>query len=68
MDIENAEQIVENIKKDKIKIEIVSTDVPSPFALNLIAQGYMDAIKMEDRLEFIKRMHEAVLNRINLKK
>ncbi|MEM4346962.1 MAG: ATP-dependent helicase [Candidatus Altiarchaeota archaeon] len=64
MDIENAEKIAEMIKKGEIKIETISTDIPSPFALNLIAQGYMDVIKMEDRLEFIRRMHEAVLKRI----
>jgi len=64
MDIENAEKILEKMKNEKIKIETIATDIPSPFALNLIAQGYMDVLKMEDRLEFIRRMHDAILKRI----
>ncbi len=64
MDVENAERILSQIKDDKIKIDIISTEIPSPFALNLIAQGYMDVLRMEDRLEFIRRMHEAILMEI----
>jgi ATP-dependent Lhr-like helicase len=64
MDINHAEEVVNSIRNGKIKIETISTEVPSPFAFNLIAQGYMDVLKMEDRLEFIRRMHEAVLRRI----
>lgn len=64
MDLENAEKIVTLIKEGRIKIETISTEIPSPFALNLIAQGYMDVLKMEDRMEFIRRMHEAVLKKI----
>jgi ATP-dependent Lhr-like helicase len=41
--------------------------IPSPFALNLIAQGYMDVMKTEERREFIKRMHQAVLMKIKEK-
>jgi ATP-dependent Lhr-like helicase len=64
MDVENAELILNQIKENKINIETISTEIPSPFALNMIAQGYMDVIRMEDRLEFIRRMHEAILMRI----
>jgi hypothetical protein len=49
----------------KIKVEEVHTEVPSPFAFNLVMQGYVDILKMEDRLEFLKRMHESVLDRIS---
>jgi len=64
MDVEHAGMIMDGVKNGEIKIETISTDIPSPFAFNLIAQGYMDIMKMEDRLEFIRRMHEAVLARI----
>jgi ATP-dependent Lhr-like helicase len=67
MDVENASKVLDGIRSGKIKVETVSTDIPSPFALNLIAQGYMDYMKMEDRLEFIKRMHQATLLRIRRK-
>jgi len=68
MDVENAERILNQIKDNKIKIDTIATEIPSPFALNLIAQGYMDVLRMEDRLEFIRRMHEAVLMRIETDK
>jgi len=67
MDLEHAELIMDRIKKGEIKVETISTDIPSPFAFNLIAQGYMDIMRMEDRLDFIRRMHEAVLMRISKK-
>jgi ATP-dependent Lhr-like helicase len=64
MDTEHAEQVINAVKEGKIKIETIETAIPSPFALNLIAQGFMDVIRMEDRMEFIKRMHQAVLLKI----
>lgn len=67
MDTQHAGQIIDAIREDRIKIEAIETTIPSPYALNLIAQGYMDVIRMEDRMEFIKRMHQAVLMKIKEK-
>ncbi len=67
MDVDNAELVLKGVEEGKIKVEEISTTVPSPFAFNLIIQGYADILKMEDRLEFIKRMHEMVLAKISLK-
>jgi len=67
MDIENAEKIVKMFEDKKIKIEEVRTNVPSPFAMNLVLQGYIDFLRIEDKLEFIKRMHNMVLAKIALK-
>ncbi len=64
MDIKNAENELRKLHSKKTAVKIIATDVPSPFSLNLIARGYMDVIKMEDKLEFIRRMHKAVLDRI----
>jgi len=64
MDIENTRKILEQWKKGRIKVKLIATDIPSPFALNLIARGYTDILKMEDKLEFIRRMHTAVLKEI----
>ncbi|MFH1450488.1 MAG: ATP-dependent helicase [archaeon] len=65
MDIKNAKKILEQMEKGKIQIKIIATDIPSPFALNLVARGYTDILKMEDRLEFIRRMHKAVRDRVS---
>ncbi len=64
MDIESAKKVIKEINGEEIKIKTISTDIPSPFAFNLIARGYMDVLKMSDRMEFIRRMHQAVLERI----
>ncbi|MFH1711103.1 MAG: ATP-dependent helicase [Nanoarchaeota archaeon] len=67
MDIENTKVILELIESGRIKLEYKDTDLPSPFSLGLIMQGYSDLVKMEDRVEFLKRMHLKVLERIGEK-
>ncbi|MBU2496470.1 MAG: ATP-dependent helicase [Nanoarchaeota archaeon] len=64
MDIENAKYILDEISKNKIKIEKMNTEVPSPFAFNLITQAHADLLRIEDKIEFLKRMHKEVLKRI----
>ncbi|MBM3233566.1 ATP-dependent helicase [Candidatus Pacearchaeota archaeon] len=65
MDIENSKIVLRWIEENKIKIEYKTTSLPSPFSLGLIIQGYSDLIKMEDRIEFLKRMHKLVMGKIN---
>lgn len=65
MDIIHAKEIIEKIENEKIKIEERFTELPSPFAFNIILQGYSDILKMEERREFIKRMHALVMEHIN---
>ena len=64
MDIENTKLVLELIKDGKIKIDKVHTSLPSPFALNLVMQGYSDLLKIEDKLKFLKRMHEEIIKEI----
>ena len=68
MDIDDAQKVIEGIEKGNIKIEEITTAVPSPFAFNLIAQGVSDMLKIEDRVEFLRRMHRNVLAKIGMKK
>jgi len=67
MDVKNADAILQQIKTGKTYVKEIETKIPSPFALNLIARGFSDIIKMEDRLEFIKRMHQMTLAKIGQK-
>ena len=64
MDIKNTEQVVKWINNGRIKIEKIESKIPSPFALNLVLQGYSDLLKMEDKIEFLKRMHAEVIKEI----
>lgn len=66
MDIQHATQVIEWIEEGKLELKEVATDIPSPFALNLITMGYTDIMKMEDKIAFLKRMHDMVLAKIAL--
>ncbi len=64
MDLDNAKKILEDIESEKIEIKEITTRIPSPFAFNLILQGYVDIMKIEDKVEFLRRMHTMVLAKI----
>jgi len=68
MDIKNAKKIIELINDKKIKIKEIQTKLPSPFSFELALQGYLDVMRVEDRMEFLKRMHEQVMASIGAKK
>lgn len=67
MDIKNAKLVLEKIKNREIELKQIHTQIPSPFAFNLITQSYTDILKMEDKLEFLKKMHNIILAKISLK-
>ncbi len=67
MDRKNAKQIFKNLKSGNVEIETINTKIPSPFAFNLVTQGYTDILRMEDKIEFIRRMHQMVLAKIGKK-
>jgi ATP-dependent helicase Lhr and Lhr-like helicase len=64
MDIEKAEEVLEWIKDGRIKVEKIDTELPSPFGLNLVLQGYSDLMRIEDKINFLKRMHQEVMQSI----
>jgi len=68
MNIHEAQQVLGWIKEKKLKIDTITSDIPSPFALNLVVQGYADLMRMENKILFLKRMHEKVMERIEKKK
>ncbi len=67
MDTQNAKLVLDWIKEGKTKVEVIHTNLPSPFALSLILQGYADLLKIEDKIEFLKRMHKEHLKEIGEK-
>jgi ATP-dependent Lhr-like helicase len=64
LDIDRAKEVIDWLKKGKIKTEVISTEVPSPFAHNLIVLGEADIILMEDRKKRLLDLHEAIMRRI----
>lgn len=67
MDIKSAEKVIARIKDGTIKVEHIVLDSPSPFAFNVFAMGRADTIKMENRIDFIRRMHFRVMEKISKK-
>ncbi len=67
MDLENAKKVIKAINENKIKISKTEVKSPSPFAFGLYVQGISDILKMEERLAFVKRLHENVLSEIKNK-
>ncbi|MBS3134840.1 ATP-dependent helicase [Candidatus Woesearchaeota archaeon] len=67
MDINNLKLILEKIEKKEIEIKEIYTQIPSPFAFNIALQGRTDMLRMEDRVKFLRNMHNLVLAKISLK-
>lgn len=61
MDIANCLKIVKAIENKEMKLKVIQLGLPSPFAINLFIQGYSDVLRMEERLEFIRRLNEQIL-------
>lgn len=61
MDVAHAVELLKKIEDGRIGFKIVRTPLVSPFGLNLLTQSHADFIKMEDRIAFLKRMHELQL-------
>jgi len=57
MDLANTTRVLDWIKNKKIKIERKNTKVVSPFAINLLLASHSDVIRLEDKIEFIKRVY-----------
>ncbi len=62
MHVDEALDYMEKLRKRRIIIEV--PEVPSPFAFNLVALGAKDVVMVEDRREFIRKMHERLLKRV----
>ena len=67
MDVENAEKVIQWIANEEMEIKVINTVIPTPFAFNLVSQGYLDVLNQNDKAEFTKRMHKAVLDKIKSK-
>ena len=64
MDVENALKVIEWVASEEMEIKTIDTVIPTPFAFNLVSQGYLDVLNQNDKAEFTKRMHKAVLDKI----
>lgn len=68
MDLKHAKEIIKKIENKNIQIKEIETNIPTPFGFNLALMGVMDILKIEDRMEFLRRMHKNVLVKSSLRK
>jgi ATP-dependent Lhr-like helicase len=68
MDIKNATKVLAELENKKIEIKEIQTKIPTPFAFSLVLQGYIDILKVDDKVEFLRRMHRLVKAKIELEK
>jgi ATP-dependent Lhr-like helicase len=64
MDINNTKLVLEAIKQGKLGVKVLEVKMPSPFSINLILQGHSDLLRVEDKQDFLKRMHQMHLKEI----
>ncbi|MCD6481092.1 MAG: ATP-dependent helicase [Thermoplasmata archaeon] len=64
MEIDNAEKIVKEVEKGKVRVVIDRRNVPSPFSFNIVAVGASDVVLMEDRKKMIRELHKEVMEAI----
>ncbi len=67
MDIEKTKQVLKWIKNKDVQLSYHTVKIPSPFSLNLILQGHLDLMKIEDKQDFLQRMHKVYIDEIKKK-
>ncbi len=67
MDIENTKKVLNRIESGELEIKTDHSRLPSPFALHLLLEAHMDLMKIEDKQDFLKRMHQVYQNEIDKK-
>ncbi|MDG6220448.1 MAG: hypothetical protein QCI38_03260, partial [Candidatus Thermoplasmatota archaeon] len=65
MDLEHAREVLEMIENGQREVVCLSySDVPSPFAHNVVLAGISDIVLMEDRSTLLRELHRRVLEKI----
>ncbi len=64
MDVAHAREVVRMLASGQVRVDERSPDLPSPFAFAMAMHSYTDLLKMEDRVEFVRRLHELVVKEI----
>ncbi len=64
MDLPHARLVLERMEKGDADIEIISQEIPSPFAQNVLLSGVSDIISMEDKSALLREFHKKLLEKI----
>ncbi len=58
MDLEHAKEAQKILRQADVLFKEVT--IPSPFAMNIIMQGYNDILRATDKQEFVRKMYELI--------
>ncbi|MGQ0796950.1 MAG: ATP-dependent helicase, partial [Methanobacteriota archaeon] len=65
MDLRHAREVLERIESRAIAVRTSAfSNLPSPFAHNVVLQGVSDLVLMEDRSALLRELHRQVLKRV----
>ncbi len=65
MDLRHARDVLSRIESGEILVKVSDfSNLPSPFAHNVVLQGISDLVLMEDRSALLRELHRQVLKRV----
>ncbi len=63
MHIDAAKEVLEHVHRGDIELKLFGpTDLPSPFAHNIVVHGYSDVVLMEDMRRLLALLHDRVID------
>ena len=67
MDLPSTADVLKLIETGSIKVKRLTAAMPSSFAFNVVLESHTDVMRIEDKMEFLKRMHQRILEKIGEK-
>ena len=65
MDVRQAKHVLERIEAGEITVKVTGfSNLPSPFAHNVVLAGISDLVLMEDRSAMLRELHKQILKRV----
>ncbi|HMK45237.1 MAG TPA: ATP-dependent helicase [Methanocella sp.] len=65
LEITHIQQIIQDIKEEKIKITIIPVETPSPLSFGIASLSASDVVLAEDKNSLLKEFHQRVMEKIS---
>ncbi len=65
MDTPRAQELLYGIRDGRINYKLIKTNAPSPYAHNMMAFGHVDFIMMENKQQYLQKLHKSVMKKID---
>lgn len=65
LDLKHAREVLEGVEMGETEFTVIPyTDIPSPFAHNIVMIGISDVVMMDDRSSILRQFHQKVLEKV----